>query len=149
MTLKRNGVPRGIRTDRVADLARARRANSFVFGLSGTRSAAKRRYGALWWWSCGGRGGPVVDENYRLRCRALFHEAARLRRDPDGFMHGQLPRIGLRDEWPVRSRLHVPNYYQLCPSRRRHGRSRPQNDVSSELIGVKQADALPNALGAF
>jgi hypothetical protein len=35
------------------------------------------------------------------------------------------------------------------PSGRRHGRSRPQNDVSSELIGVKQADALPNALGAF
>lgn len=28
-------------------------------------------------------------------------------------------------------------------------RSRLENDVSSELIGVKQADALPNALGAF
>jgi hypothetical protein len=37
----------------------------------------------------------------------------------------------------------------LRKSGRRHGRSRPQNDVSSELIGVKQADALPNALGAF
>jgi hypothetical protein len=31
--------------------------------LAVRRVPRKRRYGRLWWWSCGGRGGPVVDGN--------------------------------------------------------------------------------------
>jgi hypothetical protein len=56
------GVPRGIRTDRLTDLARRGRAKSFVFGLGRPADAAKKApHGAvvvvLWWswWTGGGR----------------------------------------------------------------------------------------------
>ena len=48
------GVPRGIRTDPLSDLARCGRANSFVFGLGRTAGGGKKA--AL---EASG-GGPVV-----------------------------------------------------------------------------------------